>query len=197
MRDRKNTETRKEEILRASLKIVEQHGLDNLNINAIASIIQLVPSAIYRHFNNKEEIIAALIDFIGKNLQENLYQVTLQDAPAMVKLKMLFELHVQLLREEPAIPRILYFLISSNRTPELKSKMLSIINSYVYDVQKLLIQGKKTGEIHSDIDVAASAMMFLGMLQPLAILGQMNKALLDDYPQKLWQSYQRSLILSR
>lgn len=195
MRDRKNTETRKEEILRASLKIVEQHGLDNLNINAIASIIQLVPSAIYRHFNNKEEIIAALIDFIGKNLQENLYQVTLQDAPAMVKLKMLFELHVQLLREEPAIPRILYFLISSNRTPELKSKMLSIINSYVYDVQKLLIQGKKTGEIHSDIDVAASAMMFLGMLQPLAILGQMNKALLDDYPQKLWQSYQRSLIL--
>ena len=195
MRDRKNTETRKEEILRASLKIVEQHGLDNLNINAIASIIQLVPSAIYRHFNNKEEIIAALIDFIGKNLQENLYQVTLQEATAMVKLKMLFELHVQLLREEPAIPRILYFLISSNRTPELKSKMLSIINSYVYDVQKLLIQGKKTGEIHSDIDVAASAMMFLGMLQPLAILGQMNKALLDDYPQKLWQSYQRSLIL--
>ncbi len=195
MRSRKNTETRKEEIVRASLKVVEQYGLDNLNINAIASIIQLVPSAIYRHFSNKEEIIAALIDFIGKHLQENLYQVTMQKTTAVERLKMLFELHVQLIREEPAIPRILYFLISSNRVPELKSRMMSVVNSYVYEVQKLLLLGKKNGEINPDTDVTAAALLFLGMIQPLAILSQLNEELLDDYPQKLWQSYQRSLNL--
>ncbi|MBP1765346.1 MAG: transcriptional regulator, TetR family [Firmicutes bacterium] len=195
MRSRKNTETRKEEIIRASLTIVEQYGLDNLNINAIASIIQLVPSAIYRHFNNKEEIIAALIDFIGKQLQENLQQVTTQNTTAIDKLKTLFELHVRLIHEEPAVPRILYFLISSNRVPELKSRMMSVVQSYVYEVQKLLLLGKKNGEINPDTDVTAAAMLFLGMVQPLAILSQLNKELLDDYPQKLWQSYQRSLIL--
>lgn len=194
MRSRKNTETRKEEIIRASLKVVEQCGLDNLNINAIATIIQLVPSAIYRHFNNKEEIIAALIDFIGKQLQENLYQVTMKNTTAVEKLKTLFELHVQLIRDEPAVPRILYFLISSNRDPGLKSKMMSVVNSYVYEVQKLLLLGKKNGEINPDTDITAAAMLFLGMVQPLAILSQLNKELLDDYPQKLWQSYQRSLI---
>lgn len=193
MRSRKTTEIRREEILRAALFIVEQQGLDNLNTNAIAALIQLVPSAIYRHFKNKEEIIAALIDFIGERLQQNLQQATTQEGTALERLKSLFELHVKLLQEEPAIPRILYFLISSERNRELKKKMLAEIDAYVYETKKLLLQGKKAGEINPAVDVAAAAMMFLGMIQPLVILSQENKDVLDEYPQKLWQCYQRAI----
>lgn len=193
MRSRKTTEIRREEILRAALFIVEQQGLDNLNTNAIAALIQLVPSAIYRHFKNKEEIIAALIDFIGERLQQNLQQATTQEGTALERLKSLFELHVKLLQEEPAIPRILYFLISSERNQELKKKMLAEIDAYVYETKKLLLQGKKAGEINPAVDVTAAAMMFLGMIQPLVILSQENKDVLDEYPQKLWQCYQRAI----
>lgn len=193
MRSRKTTEIRREEILRAALFIVEQQGLDNLNTNAIAAVIQLVPSAIYRHFKNKEEIIAALIDFIGERLQQNLQQATTQEGTALERLKSLFELHVKLLQEEPAIPRILYFLISSERNQELKKKMLAEIDAYVYETKKLLLQGKKAGEINPAVDVAAAAMMFLGMIQPLVILSQENKDVLAEYPQKLWQCYQRAI----
>ena len=195
MRSRKTTEIRREEILRAALFIVEQQGLDNLNTNAIAALIQLVPSAIYRHFKNKEEIIAALIDFIGERLQQNLQQATTQEGTALERLKSLFELHVKLLQEEPSIPRILYSLISSERNQELKKKMLAEIDAYVYETKKLLLQGKKAGEINPAVDVAAAAMMFLGMIQPLVILSQENKAVLDEYPPKLWQCYQRAIAL--
>ena len=193
MRSRKTTEIRREEILRATLFIVEQQGLDNLNTNAIAALIQLVPSAIYRHFKNKEEIIAALIDFNGERLQQNLQQATTQEGTALERLKSLFELHVKLLQEEPAIPRILYFLISSERNQELKKKMLAEIDAYVYETKKLLLQGKKAGEINPAVDVTAAAMMFLGMIQPLVILSQENKDVLAEYPQKLWQCYQRAI----
>ena len=193
MRSRKTTEIRREEILRAALFIVEQQGLDNLNTNAIAALIQLVPSAIYRHFKNKEEIIAALIDFIGERLQQNLQQATTQEGTALERLKSLFELHVKLLQEEPAIPRILYSLISSERNQELKKKMLAEIDAYVYETKKLLLQGKKAGEINPAVDVTAAAMMFLGMIQPLVILSQENKDVLAEYPQKLWQCYQRAI----
>ena len=195
MRSRKTTEIRREEILRAALSIVEQQGLDNLNTNAIATVIQLVPSAIYRHFKNKEDLIAALIDFIGERLQQNLQQAAMQEGTALERLKCLFELHVKLLQEEPAIPRILYFLISSERNQELKQKMLAEINAYVYETKKLLLQGKKAGEINQAVDVTAAAMMFLGMIQPLVILSQENKAVLDEYPPKLWQCYQRAIAL--
>ena len=193
MRSRKSTEVRKEEIVRAALAIVEQRGLDKLNINDIAAKIELVPAAIYRHFTGREEIVAALIEYIDKRLRNNLSQVDIVTGTPMAKLKALFELHVALLKEEAAIPRVLYYILSSDRTPDLKASMLSAVGFYVQQVKKLLIQGQEQGEVSPGIDVMAAAMMFLGMVQPLAIMSQVNKEVLDRYPHKLWQNYQRSL----
>ena len=193
MRSRKSTEVRKEEIVRAALAIVEQRGLDKLNINDIAAKIELVPAAIYRHFTGREEIVAALIEYIDKRLRNNLSQVDIVTGTPIAKLKALFELQVSLLKEEAAIPRVLYFLLSSDRNLKLKASMLSAVSFYVQQVKKLLLQGQEKGEISLDIDVMAAAMMFLGMVQPLTIMSQINKEVLDRYPHKLWQNYQRSL----
>ena len=59
--------------MRAALSIVEQQGLDNLNTNAIAAVIQLVPSAIYRHFKNKEDLVNYLVNKIenGETIMVN------------------------------------------------------------------------------------------------------------------------------
>lgn len=195
MRSRKSTEVRKEEIIRAALAIVEQNGLDKLNINAIAAAIKLVPAAIYRHFKGKEEIVAALVEFTDKCLQNNLSQVNEANGTAIEKLKYLFELHVQLLKDEGAIPRILYFLLNSDRNPELRASLLSSVGHYVQQVKKLLIQGQRKGEISPDVDAAAAAILFLGMIQPLTILSQTQKEVLNDYPPKLWQNYQRSIAV--
>ena len=195
MRVRKSTEIRKDEIVRAALAIVENSGLDKLNINEIAAKVEMVPAAIYRHFKGREEIVAALIEHIDQRLQSNLSQANAVTGTPIAKLKTLFELHVTLLKEEAAIPRVLYFLLSSDRNPELKAGMLSAVGVYVQQVKKLLQQGQRKGEISPDIDATAAAMMFLGMVQPLAILGQINKKMLDDCPGKLWQQYQRSIAL--
>lgn len=195
MRSRKSTEVRKEEIVRAALEIVEKNGLDKLNINDIAAKIELVPAAIYRHFTGRAEIIAALIEYIDKRLKNNLSQVSTVAGTPLAQLKVLFELHVTLLKEEAAIPRVLFYILSSDRTPDLKASMLSTIGFYVQQVKKLLIQGQEKGEISPDIDALAAAMMFLGMVQPLAIMSQVNKEVLNDYPSKLWHNYQRSIRL--
>ena len=196
MRSRKSTEVRKEEIVRAALSLVEKNGLDKLNIIDIALEVKLVPAAIYRHFKGKEDIIAALIDFSDRSLQYNIRQAIDSDGTAIAKLKLLFELHVKLLKEESAIPKILYFLLSSDRNLELKDSMLAAVGSYVQQVKKILFQGQKKGEVNADIDVTAAAMMFLGMVQPLAILSQVDPKVLDEYPSKLWHSYQRSIALA-
>ena len=195
MRSRKSTEVRKEEIVRAALAIVEHNGLDKLNINNIAAKIELVPAAIYRHFTGREEIVAALIEYIDKRLKNNLSQVNNVTGTPIAQLKVLFELHVALLKEEAAIPRVLYYILSSDRTPDLKASMLSAVGFYVQQIKTLLIQGQEKGEISLDIDATAAAMMFLGMVQPLAIMSQVNKEVLEIYPQKLWNTYQRSITI--
>ena len=44
-----------------------------------------------------------------------------------------------------------------------------------------------------EIDATAAATLFLGMLQPLAILGQLQPQILAEYPPQLWRTYQRSI----
>ncbi|MEM8767119.1 MAG: TetR/AcrR family transcriptional regulator [Pseudomonadota bacterium] len=55
------TEVR-ERILDAAAEILESRGLKQLNTNSLASAAGVTPPTIYRHFENKEAVVAALAD---------------------------------------------------------------------------------------------------------------------------------------
>ena len=191
--EKKATEVRREEIIAASLSLVEQYGLEKLNISDIAKAVDLVPSAIYRHFGGKEEIIESLIEFAGAYLQGNISQTLLSENHAVGRLEVLFDLHVKLIKEQPAIPRILFSLLSNDKNSRLKQKILLVINKYVGNITKIIADGQAKGEIPSDIDDKAAGILFLGMVQPLAILSQSSDGLSNHCPESLWKIYRRGI----
>ena len=193
MAEKKATEVRREEIIVAALSLVEKHGLDNLNIADIARVIDLVPSAIYRHFGGKEAIIESLIEFAGASLQDNIAQAQIAESNAVDRLEVLFNLHVKLIKEQRAIPHILFSLISSDKNMYLKQKMLLVINTYIANIKKIIAEGQLKGEILAEVDVGAAGILFLGMVQPLAVLSQSGDDLLNIYPAPLWETYRRGI----
>ena len=196
MVQKKATEVRRDEIVAATLSLVEQKGLDNVNIGDIAAAINLVPSAIYRHFKGKEEIISSLIDFVNKTLQDNVNQVMRTETQALARLKLLLDRHVQLFKEQRAIPRILFTLLSNDKEAVLKQKMLAVITGYLDKVEFIIDQGRKNGEI-DNIDAKAGSLLFLGMVQPLAIMAQFEEHALEQYPEKLWNIYLHGMYHSK
>ena len=54
--EKTDTETRRGQITEAAIALISDGGINNLNIAGIAEKIGIVPSAVYRHFKNKEEI---------------------------------------------------------------------------------------------------------------------------------------------
>lgn len=191
--EKKATEVRREEIIVASLSLVEQYGLDNLNIADIARVVDLVPSAIYRHFGGKEAIIESLIEFAGASLQGNISQALIAESNAVDRLEVLFNLHVKLIKEQRAIPRILFSLISSDKNMYLKQKMLLVINTYIANIKKIIAEGQLKGEILAEVDVRAAGILFLGMVQPLAVLSQSDDDLINIYTAPLWELYRRGI----
>jgi len=191
--EKKATGVRREEIILASLSLVEQYGLDNLNIVSIAKTIDLVPSAIYRHFGGKEEIIESLIEFAGAYLQSNISQTLLAESHGIGRLELLFKLHVKLIKEQRAIPRMLFSLLSSDKNIYLKQKMLLVINKYVENIEKIIVEGQLKGEILPEVDVRAAGLLFLGLVQPLAVLSQSDDQLINSYSEPLWEIYRRSI----
>lgn len=58
---------RKEQIVEAALQILSDDDVKKLSITEIATRLNLVPSALYRHFNNKDAIVMAILDHIEEN----------------------------------------------------------------------------------------------------------------------------------
>lgn len=193
MAKKKATELRQEEIIEAALQLVERHGLENLSIADIAASIQLVPSAIYRHFKGKEEIIEGLIDSVGQALHENILYVQQAEMGTEKRLKLLFNLHLQFVTRKQAIPQILFSLLGSSKNLALKQKMLAVIAVYVEKIRKIIADGQAAGEIAANVDAMAAAMLFLGLIQPLVILSQNSGQLMDSYQETSWCIYWRGI----
>ncbi|MDR7866032.1 MAG: TetR/AcrR family transcriptional regulator [Sporomusaceae bacterium] len=192
MTEKKATETRRDEIITASLKLIEEKGLDNLSVADIAAAINLVPSAIYRHFGGKEDIIECLVDFVDRSLQANVARVAGGKA-AVEKLELLYKLHTDFLRTQPAIPLIMFSLLAGNRNPALKQRMISVIASYVAEVRNIIAKGQPQGEIAAAIDPMSAALLFVGMIQPLIILNQAGDNSVDAFKKPLWDVYARGI----
>lgn len=188
MVQKKATEVRRDEIITATLAIIEQKGLEHVSIANIAAAIHLVPSAIYRHYSGKEEIIDSLIDFVDKALQDNVRYVLATETDAVARLHLLLQRHVELVREQQAIPRILFSLVSSEKEKNQKQKMYAVIARYLDQVRRIIEQGSANREIGS-VDATTASILFLGMIQPLAILSRLDDNTLDQYPEKVWDMY--------
>jgi len=53
-------ETR-EKILKAAIRLFSVHGVDGVSMRAVAARVGVTPMALYRHFNDKEALIDALV----------------------------------------------------------------------------------------------------------------------------------------
>ncbi|MBI2220156.1 MAG: helix-turn-helix transcriptional regulator [Acidobacteria bacterium] len=51
-----DTEIRQEQIAQAALAVVARHGIRRLSIASVARRVGIVPSAPYRHFENKDDL---------------------------------------------------------------------------------------------------------------------------------------------
>jgi AcrR family transcriptional regulator len=165
-----NTEVRQEQIIAAAMDLIASRGLKGLNVAAIASRIGLVPSAIYRHFKSKNDVVDVILDFIQEKLLTNIKITCKETSEPMERLQRILKRHVETLKENQAIPRIIFAENVFSGNPKRKTKVYKIINGYLQGLNQIIRDGQKKGEIRSDIGSKTVALMFLGMIQPGIIL---------------------------
>ena len=134
-----------------------------------------------------------MVDFVEKSLQANVASVVASSNNAMEKLHLLYRMHTDFLKTQPAIPKIIFSLLVSNKNLTLKNRILSVIESYVGQIQSILVKGQFDGDITFTIEASAAALQFIGMIQPLIILSQAGNSSVDVFKQELWAVYARGI----
>ncbi len=73
--------TRQLEIIEAAGKILTASGVSGLTIKNLAKEMRFSESAIYRHFESKEEIILSMLNYLASNTEKRLSNIQLTTDP--------------------------------------------------------------------------------------------------------------------
>lgn len=197
MTQKLGTDVRKQQIAQAALSLVSSHGLKGLSIAGIARGVGLVPSAIYRHFKNKEQVIDAILDLIRERLLANVKVVTEETEDVLERLRQLLMLHIQLIRDNQGILRVVFSEEVMNGSPERKARIYNTVETYLGAVAEIVRQGQEEGVIRADLEADSVSVAFLGMIQPAAILWHLSAGKFDvtGHAERAWKIFLGGILL--
>jgi AcrR family transcriptional regulator len=186
-----DTEIRREQIVLAALNVAASEGMQGLKVSELAHRVGIVPSAVYRHFKGKSEILDALLDLIEERILENVKIVCTESDDAFERLRNLLLRHVQLIMDYQAIPRIIFSEEVIGGRAERKSKICRILRKYLDEVASIVRRGQEEGVIRSDVSPDTAALAFIGLFQPAAFFWHLTDGDFDvkGQAENAWRIY--------
>lgn len=133
----------------------------------IAAYMGVTQGALFRHFSDKQEVWAAVMDWTSDTL------LTRIDAAAGAtptdRLQAIFAAHVEFVVEHVGVPRILFGELQRDADAPGKARVRVLMSGYRSRVLGLLELAKAQNQIDEKADCTAAATMFLGMVQGLVM----------------------------
>ncbi len=190
-------EVRREQIARAALHLLATQGLNGLSMAALARSVGIVPSAIYRHFRNKEEVLDAVVDALRQRLLGNVRVVMEESDEPLDQLRRLLALHVRLILEHHSLPRMLFSGEIYAGHPERKARLLATIQAYLAEVAAIIRNGQAQERVRPEVSPETAAVLFLGVIQPSAILWHLSEGTFDaaKHVERAWPLFRQAIAV--
>jgi AcrR family transcriptional regulator len=197
--EKQHSEVRRDQIVRAAMALIADQGLKGLSVAAVARRVGIVPSALYRHFKGKEEILEATRGLVRDLLMENLQAVRRETSLPLEQLRLLLVRHIQMAREFQAIPRIIFSDELLSTHPRRKTALYKIIQEFLKQVADIIAQGQRLNQIDPHLDPETVSVLFLGIVQPPIILWHLSDGRFDltNHVEKAWPIFKVALTAPR
>ncbi len=190
---------RREQIARAAFALIAEGGLKAVRIGAIARRVGVTPSAIYRHFAGKDELLEEMIELIRSRLESNLQAAQESKGDALEVLEELLARMVGQIRENQTIPRMIFADDFYLGRPDRKSRANAMIRSFLDRLTETIRRGQREGQIRPELDAQVTSVMFLGLFMPPGILWFLSDGGFDVTRQtrEAWMVFRRSIEVER
>lgn len=191
MLEKKSTRVRKEEIVQAALEVVGSKGVRALTISAIAASAGMSEANIYRHFSGKDDIYAALADYIGTAVMGRAAAIAGGSRKPLEKLETIYFSHISLIAEHPGIPRFVFSDDIHLGHKSVADALALRIGNYIETITGVIAAGVAEGELNPGLSPRETALTFLGMIQFTALRWTIGNASFEMRPEaeKLWRNF--------
>lgn len=133
------------EIIEAAGRILSASGVSGLTIKNLAREMNFSESAIYRHFNSKEDIIVALLAYLAENMDERLRQVAAADKNPLETLESFFINQLRFFAKNPHFVVAVFSDGLLEESPKINAAILKIMEIKMKHLLPLVMEGQQQG----------------------------------------------------
>lgn len=155
---------RQNEIIQKALQLIDSNGIQGLTIKNLSKEIGISEPAIYRHFENKEDIIMNILHMFRQHSEQIMIQVSKKETVSE-QMDVLFEQYMHSFQNNPALVAVIFSEELFRNEGAQRELTSAIIAKNMTQVTRMLEKGVQQGTIRNDIPCEHLAYMMLGSLR--------------------------------
>lgn len=186
---------RQKQIIESAIEIIADEGIQSLTIKRLSSAIGISEPAIYRHFQNKQEIIESILKFFANSGRDYLLRIVKSDSEPIEKIGAFFNFHLERFAQRPALAAVIFSEDIFQNDRRLAQSVLRIMEQSQKTVLKIIREAPGNANMRKDIPDEHLVTMVIGTLRFLVNKWHLTKHDFDLVTEgnRLWGSLRRVL----
>jgi AcrR family transcriptional regulator len=169
LRQRRSQETR-ELILDAAYRVFANRGYGQSSVDAVIAEAGLSKGAFYHHFTSKEEVFKSLLQDRQRRCIDQMAGAVAPASSRRDAIERLVSVGLQFNEADPDWVRIYFeFCMQAMREEFARDIVSASLRECRGVVEEMLKHGQESGGVRADLDVAAAALLLIGLFDGIAL----------------------------
>lgn len=160
---------RQTRIVAAVLALAARQEPAAITTAAIAKEMGVTQGALFRHFDSKDAIWRATMDWVARAVIERIDAAAEAAAGPRAALEAMFVAHAAFVAEHPGVPRLVFAELQRPAPTPARAAARDLVETLAGRVARRLEAAKAVGEADPALDLRAAALLFVGALQGLVM----------------------------
>lgn len=160
------------EIIRTAIQLIAQKGIQGLTLKNLAKEIGISEPAIYRHYENKIEILVSILDYFLERTMGIFSAEVQKEGDPLDKIERIFEAHFDVFSATPALVAVIFSEEIFRNEPVLTERVKWIMERNSLAISTIIDDGKARGQF-TEADTRHLTIIIMGSLRLLVKQWQM------------------------
>lgn len=148
------------EIIEATGKILTESGVNGLTIKKLANEMKFSESAIYRHFDSKEEILLTMLKYLNGNITQILKSLT-ATPDVETDFRTVFKRITTYFQENPYYVVVIFSEGLLDESKKVRDAIMSLIYLMMNHMRSIIQRGQQSGKFIDSITADELAQIVL------------------------------------
>ncbi len=155
---------RKEKIIFTAIDVINESGVQSLSTKKIAQKQAIAESTIFKHFENKQSLLIAVLDFYSQYDHDIIQTIKLNNLKGIQAIKFYHDSYIRYYENYPAITSITQGIDEMRYIEGLSDRVKEIILQRRVCLNEIILEAQNLGEVSSQYQSQTFVDVIMGTL---------------------------------